>query len=89
MSQLQSILKYQAVDAKLFKLEQALAESEERKKYAKLRKFLKTAPEKLDAYEVKASSLKAEATSLTAKYEQLEATLKDFENVERIVKAVL
>ncbi len=85
MSQLQSILKYQAVDAKLFKLEQALAESEERKKYAKLRKFLKTAPEKLDAYEAKASSLKAEAAAITAKYEQLEATLKDFENVDELI----
>jgi predicted nucleic acid-binding Zn-ribbon protein len=85
MSQLQAILKYQEVDGKLFKLESALAESEERKKYAKLRKFLKTAPEKLDAYEVKAATLKAEAAALTAKYEQLEGTLKDFENVDELI----
>ena len=32
---LQAILKYQEIDRKLFKLENELAESEERKKYAK------------------------------------------------------
>ena len=61
---LQAILKYQEIDRKLFKLENELAESEERKKYAKLRKFLKTAPDKLDALEVKASSLPAEVSAL-------------------------
>ena len=85
MSQLQAILKYQEVDGKLFKLENELAESEERKKYAKLRKFLKTAPEKLDALEMKAATLKGEAAALTAKYEQIEATLKDFENLDELV----
>ena len=85
MSQLQAILKYQEVDGKLFKLENELAESEERKKYAKLRKFLKTAPEKLDALDLKANTLKAEAAAITKKYEQLEATLKDFENLDELI----
>jgi predicted nucleic acid-binding Zn-ribbon protein len=85
MSQLQAILKYQEVDGKLFKLENELAESEERKKYAKLRKFLKAAPEKLDALDMKAATLKAEAAAIIAKYEQLEATLKDFENIDELV----
>lgn len=85
MSQLQAILKYQEIDGKLAKLENELAESEERKRYAKLRKFLKTAPEKLDALDVKASALRAETTELTKKYEQVEATLGDFENLEELV----
>ena len=42
MSQLQAILNYQTADAKLYELEKTLSESEERKKYVKLQKFLKT-----------------------------------------------
>jgi predicted nucleic acid-binding Zn-ribbon protein len=82
---LQAILKYQEIDRRLFKLDNELAESEERKKYAKLRKFLKAAPEKLDALDMKAATLKAEAAAIIAKYEQLEATLKDFENIDELV----
>lgn len=85
MSTLQAILRYQEIDRKLFKLENELAESEERKKYMKLRKFLKAAPEKLDSLDVKASALKAEAAQLTKKYEQVEATLSDFENLEELI----
>ncbi len=85
MSYLQSILRYQAIDGRLAKLENELAESEERKKYAKLRKFLKAAPEKLDALESKAGSLKAEAAALTKKYEQVEGMLSDFENLDELI----
>ena len=85
MLQLQAILKYQEVDGRLFKLENELAESEERKKYVKLRKFLKTAPEKLDSLEAKANAFKAEAARLTTQYEQVEATLSDFKNLEELI----
>lgn len=85
MSELQAILKYQEIDRKLFKLENELAENEERKKYAKLQKFLKTAPEKLDALEVKATALKAEAEALEKKYQQVESTLGDFENLDELI----
>lgn len=85
MSKLQAILTYQELDRKLFKLENELAESEERKKYVKLQKFLKTAPEKLDALEVKAVSLQAEAEKLAQKYEQTEATLGDFDNLDELI----
>ncbi|MBQ4053841.1 MAG: hypothetical protein IJD33_05835 [Clostridia bacterium] len=85
MAQLQAILKYQEIDRRLFKLENELAESEERKKYVKLQKFLKTAPEKLDSLEVKATALKAEAESLVKKYEQVEATLGDFEHMDELI----
>ncbi len=85
MAQLQAILKYQEIDRRLFKLENELAESEERKKYVKLQKFLKTAPEKLDSLEVKATALKAEADALVKKYEQVEATLGDFEHMDELI----
>ncbi len=85
MVQLQAILNYQEIDAKLYKLERELAGSEERKEYVKIKKFLETAPEKLDALEVKAQALKSEADELTKKYQQLEDTLKDFENLDELV----
>ena len=85
MSQLQAILSYQEVDKKLYKLERDLAGCEERKEYVKYKKFLETAPEKLDSLEVKAASLKAEADSLTAKFEQLAETLKDFDHLDELV----
>ena len=86
MSQLQAILNYQTADAKLYELEKVLGESEERKLYVKLQKFLKSAPERLDSLEVKASALTAEAENLEKKYAQVEATLSDFENLEELVK---
>lgn len=85
MSQLQAILKYQEIDTKLYKLERELASSEERKEYVKFKKFLETAPEKLDAMEVKANSLKTEAAEITKKYEKAEGTLKDFEHLDELV----
>ncbi len=85
MSQLQAILSYQEVDKKLYKLERELAGCDERKEYVKYKKFLETAPEKLDSLETKAISLRAEADGLTAKYEQLEETLKDFDNLDELV----
>ncbi len=85
MANLQAILTYQEIDTKLYKIERELAGCEERKEYQKLKKFLETAPEKLDALETKALSLKSEAESLMQKYEQLEETLKDFENLDELV----
>lgn len=85
MAQLQAILKYQEVDAKLYKIERELAGSEERKEYAKVKKFLEGAPEKLDALEVKAKALRAEGEKLTENYATLEETLKDFEHLDELV----
>ena len=83
---LTAILKYQEIDRRLFKLENELAESEERKRYAKLRKFLKTAPEKLDALEAKAQALTNQAQALTKKYEEVSATLGDFDNLDELIE---
>ena len=85
MAQLQAILKYQEIDARLYKLERELAGSEERKEYVKYKKFLEGAPERLDALEVKAAALKAEAAELTKNYEQMEETLQYFDNVDELL----
>lgn len=86
MSQLQAILKYQEIDGKLYKMERELAGSDERKEYVKVKKFLETAPEKLDSLEVKATAFAAEADALTKKYAQAEATLSEFENIDELIK---
>ena len=85
MSQLQALLNYQQIDQKLFKIDNDLAKSETYQKYAKLRKFLKAAPEKVDALEAKAAALKAESAELAKQYEQVESTLGDYENLEELV----
>ena len=85
MSQLQAILSYQEVDKRLNKLERELAGCEERKEYVKYKKFLETAPEKLDALDAKAAGYKAEVAELTKKYEHTEETLKDFEHLDELV----
>ena len=87
MAQLQVILKYQEVDAKIYKIERELSGSEERKEYVKVKKFLESAPEKLDALEIKAKSLRAEAEELMRQYERLEETLKDFDNLDELVSS--
>lgn len=85
MSQLQAILAYQEADKKLYKMERELASCEERKEYVKYKKFLETAPEKLDSVEVKATSLKAEAAELARKYQHTEETLGEFEHLDELV----
>ena len=85
MSQLQAILNYQEIDTKLYKLERELAGCDERKEYVKVKKFLETAPEKLDSLDVKATSLKAEAAELSKKYQETEETLGEFEHLDELV----
>ena len=85
MTQLQAILNYQEVDTKLYKIERDLAGCEERKEYVKVKKFLETAPEKLDSLEVKATSLKTQSEELSKAYDATEETLKDFENLDELI----
>ena len=85
MSQLQAILHYQETDKKLYRLEREIAGSDERKEYVKYKKFLETAPEKLDSLEVKATALKTEVAELMKKYQQTEEILKEFEHLDELV----
>ena len=85
MSQLQAILHYQETDKKLYRLEREIAGSDERKEYVKYKKFLETAPEKLDSLEEKATALKTEVAELMKKYQQTEEILKEFEHLDELV----
>ena len=82
---LQAILQYQETDAKLYKLEREIAGCDERKEYVKFKKFLESAPEKLDALETKATALQSEAAELTQKCIRTEESLSDFENLDELV----
>ncbi len=83
---LKAILNYQEIDRKLYQLERELAGSAERKKYAKLKKYMETASEKLDALDAKAEALKAELTALEEKYTVTEAALVEFDHMEELVE---
>lgn len=83
---LKAILQYQEIDRKLFQLERELAGSVERKKYAKLKKFMEVASEKLDMLDAKAESLKLELAALEEKYAITEAALVEFDHMEELVE---
>lgn len=82
---LKAILNYQEIDRKMFQLERELAGSAERKKYAKLKKYMEAASEKLDALDTKAESLKRELAALEEKYAVTEAALVEFDHMEELV----
>lgn len=86
MAHLEAILQYQEEDKKLWALERELAASDERKEYAKLRKFMESAPERLDALDAKATALKSRAAELVEKYRQVEETLAEFENLDELLE---
>lgn len=82
----QAMLNYQKVDQKLYKLDRELASCDERKEYVKLKKYMESAEEKLDALEARATSLKAEAIELTKRYLAAEETLKEFDNMDESIE---
>ncbi len=87
MEQLKAILNYQEADKKLYAIERELAGSAERKEYVKAKKFMESAPERLDSLEAKACGLKAEAAQLEAEYAKMQDTLSDFENLDELVES--
>lgn len=86
MAQVQQLIKYQEADSRLLKIEQEMANSEERKKYAQTKNFLTKAPEKLDQLENKAQELLALLDRLNKKYAEIVETLKDFEHLDELVE---
>ena len=86
MTQLQAILNYPETDRELYQIERELAGSEERKEYAKWKKFLESAPEKLDSLEGKATSLKGAVATLEAKYEKVAETLGEFNSLDELIE---
>ena len=82
---LDELLRYQEADGKLRAVEQAIAATEERKKYASARKFLEKAPEKLEALDAKAVELRHMFEQLEKKYAELADTIKDYENLDEMI----
>jgi predicted nucleic acid-binding Zn-ribbon protein len=86
MAQVEQLLKYQAEDSKLLKIEQEMANSEERKKYVQTKNFLTKASEKLDQLEGKSQEIIGLLDRLNKKYEEIVETLKDFEHLDELVE---
>ena len=87
MGQIEKLLKYQEEDSKLLQIEREAANSEEWKNYSQSKSFLtKRAPEKLESMDAKAHEMMAMLEKLNKKYEEIAATIKDFENLDELVE---
>lgn len=86
MLDLQAVLKYQETDKKLFEIERELSASPERKEYAKAKKFLMAASEKLDGLDAKAKQCMAQATELVKSYQGAEEQLSEFSHVDELLE---
>lgn len=86
MTQIEQLLKYQDEDSKLLKIEREASSSEEWKNYSQAKTFLTKAPEKLESMDAKAVEMGAILNKLNKKYEEIEETLKDFENLDELVE---
>lgn len=82
MSKLQALLSYQATDKDLLKIEKQLAATDEKKKYAQARKFLKNAQNVLDGYEGKAIALANELSDLESRHRKVTEDLREFSEID-------
>lgn len=82
MSVLTSLLEYQEIDRKLLKIEKELNETEEKKNYAKARKFMRNAQIMLEGYESKAISLMGEFNDLESRYRKVSDQLSEFTEID-------
>lgn len=86
MSQIAQLLLYQQKDSELLKIEQEIANSEERKKYVQTQSYLKKASEKLDKLEAQSQGIAAHMEALEKLYAEISETLKDFEHLDELVE---
>ncbi len=86
MSQISQLLKYQEKDSELLKIEQEIAGSDERKKYAQTKSFLNKASEKLDKLEAQSQGILTRLETLNKRYGEICETLKDFEHLDDMVE---
>ena len=86
MSQIAQLLLYQQKDSELLKIEQEIANSEERKKYVQTQSYLKKASEKLDKLEAQSQGIVSRADALNKLYGEIAETLKDFEHLDELVE---
>lgn len=86
MSQISQLLLYQQKDSELLKIEQEIAGSEERKKFAQTKNYLSKASEKLDKLEGQSQAIISRLDLLNKNYEEIVETLKDFEHLDDLVE---
>ena len=86
MSAIQELLEYQKVDGELRKLEQELAQSDERKKFVQAKKFIEGAREKLDAQEARAVELKKAKDSLAAQCEEMAKHIAEYADLDEMLE---
>lgn len=86
MSQIAQLLLYQQKDSELLKIEQEIANSEERKKYVQTQSYLKKASDKLDKLESQSQGIVAQLEVLNERYKEISETLKDFDHMDELVK---
>ncbi|MBO5046568.1 MAG: hypothetical protein J6C93_06820 [Clostridia bacterium] len=85
MAIINELLEYQQVDAELRKIEQEVSASEERKKYMVAKKFMESAPEKLDVQDKRAVELRRAAQGLTARYMEIKDAISEYAKVDEHV----
>ena len=86
MSVLNELLEYQKVDAKLRKIEQDVASSEEQKKYAQANKFMKSAPERFEAQHRRAAELAALRDGLIRRAEDITRQIAEYSELDEMVE---
>lgn len=85
MSNIEKLLTYQQKDEELIRIEQEIASSEERKRYAQAKNFMAKAPEKLDQIDARAAEIERLSGNLNGAYEELAEALKDFDSLDEMV----
>ena len=86
MSQIAQLLLYQEKDSELLKIEQEIANSDERKKYAQTKSYLNKASEKLDKLEAQSQAILKHLDVLNERYKEISETLKDFDHLDDLVE---
>ncbi|MCM1438953.1 MAG: hypothetical protein NC131_07050 [Roseburia sp.] len=86
MSQISQLLLYQEKDSELLKIEQEIANSDERKKYAQTKSYLNKASEKLDKLEAQSQAILTHLDALNKRYGEISETLKDFDHLDDLVE---
>lgn len=86
MTDIEKILKYQAEDEKLIKVEHEVASSTERKNLAQAVNFVTKATERLDALEGKAVSLNSALDELKKSYDETVEVLEEFDNLDEMLE---
>ncbi len=80
------LLEYQSEDAKLRKIEQEIASSEERKKYMQARKFMEAARDKLEAQDKHALELKALRDQLAARVDETTKAIAEYAELDEMLE---